>query len=143
MKITPNFDSVVIYCQKPNCSGTYLNRHHIEHPAMWFWLPVLWIKELEELKKKYKLFEPYDIVHICTDHHAEIHLLYDAEIEKYKRKLGNKQLKHFTYKQAKKLMQKLRRVCEIWMTKQTTGMDTKLLPIFRGRKGLPKYLEES
>src|SRR5688572_26837829 len=92
MIFKPSLDEVVAFCQKPECERTFLHRHHVRHAALWINLKFKpekrkgWSYEkLLEMEKRYKLFHPDDIIWICSWHHAEIHLIYDTEIEKHQR----------------------------------------------------------
>lgn len=71
---------------------------------------------------RYHLFLPEDTVEICTDHHAEIHRIYDDIIQVDIRRVG-RPLSKYSWSQAETLMKKLRAACQRWLKIQTPGID--------------------
>jgi hypothetical protein len=151
MHYEPELNKLTTSCKKPSCERTFLHRHHVRNESLWIALaPVLayrpkwmgWSAELLlEMQKRYKEFRPEDVVHICSWHHAEIHLLYDLEIEKNQRAKKYKPLAAYTYKQARRLSDEFEKVFNVWIKKITPGADPALLQGFRAFPLGPKEVK--
>lgn len=138
---TPNFGSVQSHCLKPDCDRTFLHRHHIRHEAVWIALNLRrkgpneelgWTEEvIHNLDERYHKFLPKDIARICAWHHAEIHMLYDLEAEKFQRRLKYKPYSQFSYKEATRLMNRFEKTFNLWLPKHTPGVDPNYLRPFR------------
>lgn len=117
-------------CSKPNCGlAAPINRHHKKHEALWLHVWAHRAAEHEpqykEFIKRYHEYREEDIVRICMDHHAEIHMIYDLIIAKDTADTGIP-LYLYSWKQARILMQKLENACLIWLQQESPGIDSRI-----------------
>lgn len=110
------------FCKKPGCNRGRQHRHHRGHE---FLFVCRWTPEDSKQKRawieRYWKFNPRDIVDLCANHHAEIHLIYDRVIMN-DNKLRAKRLDNYTFREAMALRSKLRKVCDRWLERETRGV---------------------
>lgn len=120
-------DASEAFCQKKGCKGPGFHRHHRGHE---FLFVHRWVGTKEKQKaafiRRYWKFLERDIVRICPEHHAEVHLDLDVEILNHFRE-AKKGIDHFTYKDAMVLVKKLRKYTDQWLERETPGVDPKLV----------------
>src|SRR5215204_1003733 len=115
-------------CSKPNCRlRAPLNRHHRRHEAIWLsaWAHRRGEPKYREMVARYWEFRSEDIVVICLNHHAEIHMTYDTIIAEDMAKTGLP-LYLYSWRQAKILMDKLDTACALWLLAETPGVDSRI-----------------
>jgi len=114
-----------IGCQKFKCRRRLkrTHRHHKGHEKLFVnvWAGVKRGKTYTVLVDRYLEFRSGDVVHICDQHHAEIHHYYREIIYGHQVEL-KKPLIAFSWKEARQLMKAMRDECEEWLKEDTPGM---------------------
>jgi hypothetical protein len=121
------------FCKKPGCKKARRHRHHRGHEFLFAirWQAILedpslanYFKDADKIAewvKRYWSFHHDDIVDLCANHHAEIHLIYDRYIMAHNRKKGYR-LDLYSYQDAVELRDLLRAVCDEWLKKESKGV---------------------
>lgn len=114
-------------CRKPGCKRrlTIPQRHHRGWETLFinaFGLVMVNSKRLRKFRERYEAFRPEDVVSLCDWHHAEIHHHYRAIVDEDRKKV-RKAMHAYSWKQAERLMEKLRDFCLEWEKKETSGMN--------------------
>lgn len=114
-----------IGCQKRKCRRRLklTHRHHKAHEKLFIgvWAGVKRGKDYKELVDRYLEFRPEDVIHVCDQHHAEIHHIYRDII--YEHQVAARiPLIAFTWPRAKRLMKAMRDECNEWLKEDTPGM---------------------
>jgi hypothetical protein len=76
----------------------------------------------QQFLDRYHNFLSEDVVELCAHHHAAIHQIYDriiqADVAKVERPLSQ-----YTWRQAERLMDRLKGVCLEWLCSESSGID--------------------
>lgn len=110
------------FCEKHKCKGPRHHRHHRGHE---FLFAVRWEGSKDPKKiewcQRYWKFRDEDIVFLCPEHHAEVHLAYDRIIISHNRGL-HKPCDQYTVAEAESLRKELQKYCDKWLKKETKGV---------------------
>lgn len=124
-------------CRKPGCKRRFdgpIHRHHVRNDK---WFLTLWKRfgppekdrsTLRYLNARYHSFRKQDVVNLCSWHHAEIHILYEARralLIKETRTLYGSYM--HDWKAAIYLMRKFKQICREWLKEDTPGINPRNL----------------
>ena len=129
MRIILTKEKTFTGCQKPGCRSTRVYRHHrggertfVKH-FEWMLRDRGLRARYVEFCRIYHSFRPRDTVHVCGDHHEEVHDL--IEIHDLDWQVEHDCIKAFslfTWKEAEALMTSRQKLTDEWLKKATPGL---------------------